>query len=396
MTLTLPVIDNADRVFFLVPEWKTDIMRRLLDTENLTTDLPAARVDPPADALFHGFRPMMRMPSGRLILAVSVFCRFFSSRAGEEQRSRRTQDERHPGDEFRLVPRCGQVRGAFGDTQRRAWRVRVFPHAQLAGGAAHRTRNGAVRVIDCSLESTILLSLIDPRMSVPSLPWLFPDYTSARAALDGPLGRELLNGLEEKGMVGLACGANGFRQITNSRGPIRTPDDLRDLKVRVPAIRMYIEIFKLLGADPSAMNFGELFTALAQGTMDGQENPVTVIHASRMWEVQKYLTLWNYSYDPIVLCVNRRLWFSLDQPDRALFSECAREAMDYEFGLVVNGEQAALDSLRAKGMTVNALDPVAVERFRALAEPIYRAYEPSIGADLIRRFRATAKGDSLS
>ncbi len=341
---------------------------------------------------------MMRMPSGRLILAVFCFLPFLFLSCGGKSKGpvelRMSVILGTNSDWYRGAVRFGELLETRSGGR---WRVRVFPHAQLAGGV-QRTELEMVQsgVIDCSLESTILLSLIDPRMSVPSLPWLFPDYTSARAALDGPLGRELLNGLEEKGMVGLACGANGFRQITNSRGPIRTPDDLRDLKVRVPAIRMYIEIFKLLGADPSAMNFGELFTALAQGTMDGQENPVTVIHASRMWEVQKYLTLWNYSYDPIVLCVNRRLWFSLDQPDRALFSECAREAMDYEFGLVVNGEQAALDSLRAKGMTVNALDPVAVERFRALAEPIYRAYEPSIGADLIRRFRATAKGDSLS
>ncbi len=341
---------------------------------------------------------MTRMPSRCLILLVLLLGPVLFLSCGRKER---------PSVELRMSVILGTnsdwYRGAvrFGELLKKKsggrWRVRVFPHAQLAGGV-QRTELEMVQsgVIDCSLESTILLSLIDPRMSVPTLPWLFPDYTTARTAMDGVPGRELLDGLEKKGIVGLAYGANGFRQITNSRGPIRTPEDLRDLKVRVPAIRMYIEIFKLLGADPSAMNFGELFTALAQGTMDGQENPVTVIHASRMWEVQKYLTLWNYSYDPIVLCVNRRLWLSLDGADRELFRDCAREAMDYEFGLVVNGERAALDSLKAKGMTVNVPGPAEIERFRALAEPIYRSYETAIGADLIRRFRAAAQEDSLS
>jgi TRAP-type C4-dicarboxylate transport system substrate-binding protein len=167
------------------------------------------------------------------------------------------------------------------------------------------------------------------------------------------------------------------------------------MKIRVPAIKLYINIFKLLGADPSSMNFGELFTALAQGTMDGQENPAAVIYSSRMYEVQKYLTIWNYSYDPIVLCMNRKTWNSLPPDIRGVFARCARDAMEYEYSLVAEGERAAVDSLRAKGMEVNSLDPKAAASFRALAEPIYRTYAREIGGNLIERLRVFSRGDSM-
>ena len=273
-----------------------------------------------------------------------------------------------------------------------AYTVNIFPHAQLAG-QVQRTELEMVQsgVIDISLESSILLSLIEKRMSVFSLPWLFDDYDEANRILDGPLGREMLDTLPDKGLVGLAYGANGFRQITTSRNPIRTPEDIADMKVRVPGIKMYVDIFKLLGADPSSMNFGELFTALAQKTMDGQENPVSVIHSSRLHEVQQYLTVWNYSYDPIILCINKRLWESLDPATQDIFADCAREAMRYERDLVANSEPAVLDSLRAEGMTVTELSGDELWAFKALAEPIYDSFGDELGGDIVERFRKEAE-----
>ena len=200
------------------------------------------------------------------------------------------------------------------------WEVQLYPHAQLAG-QDQRTELEMLQsgVIDLSMESSILLSVIEPRMSVLSLPWLFDGYAKADSVLDGPLGEELLADLPPKGIVGLAYGVNGFRQLTNSRNPVLRPDDMRGMKIRVPGIRLYIDIFRLLGADPSSMNFGELFTALTQGAMDGQENPLSVIVSSRLEEVQKYLTVWNYSYDPVILCINRRLWDTLDADAQRTF-----------------------------------------------------------------------------
>jgi len=271
-------------------------------------------------------------------------------------------------------------------------RIRIFPHAQLAG-QEQRTELEMVQsgVIDMSLESTILLSLIEKRMSVFSLPWLFDDYDEAHRILDGPLGREMLRLLPEKGIVGLAYGDNGFRQITNSKNPVRIPADIAGMKIRVPGIRMYIEIFKLLGADPSSMNFGEVFTALSQGTFDGQENPVSVIHSYRLYEVQRYLTRWNYSYDPITLCINKKLWDSLEPDLQTIIQECAKEAMEYERSLVADGESALLDSLKLKGMDVYTLDSESIEAFRNMAEPIYNRLDQELGDGLVGKFREAVK-----
>jgi len=272
------------------------------------------------------------------------------------------------------------------------YKINIFTHAQLAG-QDQRTELEMVQsgVIDLSLESTILLSLIEPRMSVLSLPWLFHDYEQADKILDGPLGKEMLRMLPQKGLVGLAYGVNGFRQVTNSRNAIYKPEDITAMKIRVPAIRMYIDTFKMLGADPSSMTFGEVFTALAQGTFDGQENPVSVINSARLYEVQKYLTVWNYSYDPIVICINKRLWDSFSTEIREIFTECALNAMRYERDIVAKGEAALFDSLRLKGMEINTLAPESLEAFKALAEPVYKEYAGEIGSDLIERFREAVK-----
>ena len=268
------------------------------------------------------------------------------------------------------------------------YNIRIFPHAQLAG-QVQRTELEMVQsgVIDMSMESSILLSLIEPRMSVLSMPWLFKDYDEANRILDGPLGAKLLEMLPANGIVGLAYGVNGFRQITNSRNALRTPEDIMGMKIRVPAIKMYIDVFKLLGADPSSMNFGELFTALAQGTMDGQENPLSVIHSARLYEVQKYLTMWNYSYDPVLLCINKRLWESFTPEIKDVFTDCAREAMRYERNLVADNESVMLDSLRAAGMDVVRVDPASLKAFKELTEPVYKDYAGKIGSDLIEQFR---------
>ncbi len=151
--------------------------------------------------------------------------------------------------------------------------VRIFPQASLASGKQdtelEMVQSGT---IEASFESSILLSGIEPAFSVWSLPWLFDDYAAADSALLGEPGMEMLALLEERGLVGLGYGHNGFRQLTNSARPVRAPADLAGLKIRVPAISMYLDVFRALGADPSPMNFGEVFLALQQGTIDGQEN----------------------------------------------------------------------------------------------------------------------------
>lgn len=271
------------------------------------------------------------------------------------------------------------------------YNIKIYPHAQLAG-QVQRTELEMVQtgVIDMSLESTILLTLIEPRMNIPSLPWLFSSYDAAERVLDSKIGQELLDLLPPKGIVGLAYGVNGFRQLTNSRNPVQSPADISAMKIRVPAMKMYIDLFKCLGADPSSMNFGELFTALAQKTMDGQENPLSVIHSAHLYEVQKYLTIWNYSYDPLVLCINKNLWDALSYEDQKIFDTCAHEAMDYQRKIVSNGEAAFLDSLREKGMEISMPDETSVQAFRNLSAEIYTRVSSRTDSDLVERFLAVS------
>lgn len=246
--------------------------------------------------------------------------------------------------------------------------------------------------LEASLESTTLLSRVDNRFSVFSLPWLFRDHPVAKAVCDGPLGQQMLDLLPTKGMVGLAYGVNGFRQITNNKKPIERLEDLKGLKIRVPGIDMYISLFRHFGADPSAMNFGELLQALQQGTMDAQENPFSVIMAAKLFSVQKYVTHWNYSYDPLVLCVNKRFFDSLSPAHQSLLRTCAQEAMAYERQLIEKADEELPPKLVAAGMQLNRLTPEQIVPLKASQEPLYAECEnnPAIGKELVDAFRTAA------
>ena len=266
--------------------------------------------------------------------------------------------------------------------------VRLVPRATLSNSnqrvELEMVQSGA---LDASLESSILLSIIEPRFSVFSLPWLFPDHATANAVCDGPMGQQLLRELDAKHLVGLAYGVNGFRQITNNRRPIRRLDDLRYLKIRIPSIELYTRIFRLFGADPSPMNFGELIAALKAGTMDGQENPLAIIHAARLYEVQAHVTIWNYSYDPIILCFNHDVWRSFRRRDQVLLRQAAVEAFAYERELAEANDRALPAALKEKGMQVTTLSAEEIAAFRRAAEPIYKEYETILGAELVRGFQ---------
>ena len=270
--------------------------------------------------------------------------------------------------------------------------VKIFPHASLSSGK-QRTELEMVQAgtLQASLESTILLSLVDRRFSVFSMPWLFPDHETANKVCDGPAGQKMLDLLPEKMLVGLAYGVNGFRQITNNRGPIEKLEDLKALKIRVPAIKMYIDLFHLFGADPSDMNFGELVQALEQGTMDAQENPLSVIWAAKLFKVQKYVTCWNYSYDPIVLCLNKKFWDGLAPDVQKVLRECAKEAFDYERQLVAENDRVLVEKLKAEGMQVTVPSAEQLEPLQQVQEKLYEQYGSEIGADLIDTFRNAVK-----
>jgi tripartite ATP-independent transporter DctP family solute receptor len=244
--------------------------------------------------------------------------------------------------------------------------------------------------LEASLESTILLSTIDKRWQAFSYPWLFPSHAAANAVCDGPVGQEMLGRLADRNLVGLAYGANGFRQITNNQRPIRTPDDLAGLKIRIPQ-GLPAVLLEHFGASAHHMNFGDLFLQLKTGGMHGQENPLSVIEAAKLYSVQNHLTLANYVYDPIVLCVNRDFWLRLPEDDQALLRECAAEAMAHERDLVAEADESLPEKLQDEGMEIVRLSPAELAAFKREAEGLRAYFVEVVGEDLLRRFEAACQ-----
>ncbi len=270
------------------------------------------------------------------------------------------------------------------------YKVEVYPGAQLA---QHNQKTEIQQVcagtIEMSLESPIILALfLDRRFDAFSLPWLFPDHATANAVCDGPFGKQALGWLEKHGIHGIAYGVNGFRQLTNSVHPVRTPQDLKGMKVRVAGTDLFRAVFQAFGANPTTMNFGELFTALEQGAVQAQENPLSIIYSSKFYEVQKYCTIWDYAYDPIILTYNKSLWERLPEADRRLISSCGRDAMAWERKLVEKEDHDLIAKLEAKGMVVTVLTPREKRAFRAACAGVYKEFTPRIGADVVRALQA--------
>lgn len=268
--------------------------------------------------------------------------------------------------------------------------ISVFPSEQLSGGnqakGIEMLTNGTT---DITMHSNIIYSILDERFGVISLPWLIPSYEKVDEKLgpDGSGAKAITKLLEEKGVVALAFGENGFRQLTNNVREIKSPEDLEGLKIRVPGMKMYISLFKSLGTDPQSMNFAEVFTALQQNTIDGQENPADIIDSSKIYEVQKYLSIWNYSYDAVILGINKEKFESLTEEQQKILRESAIEAMAFQVKENRDKEKAQFEKFKNEGMVVTTISDAEIEKFKEKVKSVYEEYEPIIGKELIDAFK---------
>ncbi len=267
-------------------------------------------------------------------------------------------------------------------------KINVFPNEQLSGGnqgkGIEMLMNGAT---DLSFHSNIIYSIMDERFGTMSLPWLLPNYEIADEKINGPGGDKIAEIMLEKNVVALGFGENGFRQITNNVRPISSPDDMKNLRIRIPGIKMYISLYQTLGADPTAMNFAEVFTSLQQGAIDGQENPMDVIHSSKLYEVQKYISLWNYSYDVIILGMNKDKLESFDEETQQIIRDAAKEACEYQVELNRASGIEQLEYFKSQGMQVTELTDAQIAEFQEKVQPVYDEYEPIVGKELLDLFR---------
>ena len=234
--------------------------------------------------------------------------------------------------------------------------VAVFPNDQLANGNASRgIEMIASGSIDLAAYATCTLAVIDEKLPVATIPWIFDDYAQAREVIDTTGSEYYAQRLAMKGMTYLGSFHNGFRQITNSKHEVTTPADMENLKIRVPGSVVYMGFFRALGADPTSMNWSEVFTAIQQGTIDGQENGVSITSTSKMQEVQDYLTMWNYSYENDLFVANTEIWESLEPQTQELLQECATEACEWGRDVLEAEEAQILEEFEAAGMTITYL-----------------------------------------
>ena len=200
------------------------------------------------------------------------------------------------------------------------------------------------------------------------LPFLFESVEEARAFCDSEYGLAILASLENDGIIGLGFGENGMRHITNSRRPIQTPADLSGLVIRTMENPMHLAAFREMGADPTPMAFGELFTALQQGAVDAQENPFVVINTSRFFEVQRYLSVTNHLYSPAPLLMSRTFYDSLPEDLQLIVREVGLEASHFQRRVVDEQQLAALAELEREGMVINFVDTAP---FVAATQSVY-------------------------
>lgn len=243
--------------------------------------------------------------------------------------------------------------------------ISVYPNDQLAGGNATK----GIEMIaggsaDLAAYATSVMSVIDEQLSVATIPWIFDDYADARQVIDGTGGEYYADRLSEKGITFLGSFHNGFRQITNSKHSVETPDDVKGLKIRVPGSEVYMSFFRELGADPVAMSWSEVFTAIQQGTIDGQENGISITASAKMNEIQDYLTLWNYTYENDLFVANTEIWESLDVNTQELLQEKAVQACDWGRGQVEQEEEQLIEDFKADGMEVTELTEEDLQLFK--------------------------------
>ncbi|WP_235776310.1 TRAP transporter substrate-binding protein [Robertmurraya massiliosenegalensis] len=228
-------------------------------------------------------------------------------------------------------------------------------------------------------------------VAILDMPFLFPDRETAYRVLDGEPGQMILTNLEDSGFKGLGYFENGFRNVSNNVKPIKTIEDIKGLSIRTMQNQTHIEAWKLLGANPTPMAFGELYTALQQGTVDGQENPFGLIVANKFYEVQKYLTVTNHVYAPNVIITNKNFFDGLPEDLQEVFTSVVKEAIEYNRQLAQEEEKTAREALEAEGMEVYEFSTDDLKQMQQIVEPVYDQFKDDIGAEVVDTFLEASK-----
>ena len=256
-------------------------------------------------------------------------------------------------------------------------KVDVYAADQLTGGnqseGIQALMNGDP--VQISMHSNLIYSAFDPRFNVVSLPYLFDSVEDADAKLDGEAGQKMDEILSSYGLHCMGMAENGFRQLTNGVRPVHSVEDMKNLKVRVAGSNLLMKCYELWGADATNMNWSETYTALQQGTVDGQENPLPAIDAASVQEVQKYVSMWNANYDCLFFCINQDIYDSLTPEQQEVVDECGKLAVQYEREINRAGDDEILSRWQSKnGVEVIPYEDLDIDSFKAVVEPVTEWY----------------------
>ncbi len=267
--------------------------------------------------------------------------------------------------------------------------IKLYPGVSLIQGDQTREFSALRQgVIDMAVGSTINWSPQVRQLNLFSLPFLMPDYAAIDALTQGDVGKQMFGILEKAGVVPLAWGLNGYRELTNSKHAVKTPADLKGMKIRVVGSPLFLETFTALGANPTQMSWADAQPAMASGAVDGQENPVAVFQAAKLQTVgQKYMTLWGYINDPLIFVVNKDIWATWTPADQAIVRQAAIEAGKEEIAIarkgMIEADKPLIKELNAVGVTVTQLTPAERDVFVKTTRPVYDKWKQQVGADLV-------------
>ena len=264
------------------------------------------------------------------------------------------------------------------------YKCQQFPSSAL-GGEREMIEAVQLGTQDAVITSTGPVGNFVPEVKIVDIPFLFRDYEHARKVFDGAIGQDLLTKFPSKDLIALAWAENGFRHMTNSKHPIVKPEDTRGLKVRTMENKVHMEGYRAFGMQPTPMAFPEVFGALQQGAIDGQENPIPVILSSKFWQVQKHISLTGHVYSPALVIVSTKVWNRLNDADKKTFQAAARAGAVASRKKVDEDDANGVAILEKEGMKV--VRNVDKKAFQDALAPTMAAFAREFGADNIKKIQ---------
>ncbi|MEL0607568.1 TRAP transporter substrate-binding protein [Vibrio echinoideorum] len=271
--------------------------------------------------------------------------------------------------------------------------VQIFPSSQM-GPDREMIEGVQSGMLQMAVSPSSFYSSWDSSFDVVELPFIYPSKQVALDTVHSAAGDKMLDRLNNMNLQGLGWLENGVRHVSNSKRPITSPEDLQGLKIRTMKVPAHVKTFNSLNATATPMNFGEVYSGLQQGVVDGQENPIAHIYSQRFYEVQDYVSLTGHVITFYIPAMNLEFWHSLSQDDQQLISTAMRDAEIYQQELVTQEEGAQIESFKKSGTQVNSLTEADLQQFIDATEPVRQEYKNKLGADVYDTWMKAIKENS--